>query len=321
MKVKDAVYGCCSIEEPVLVELINSKSIQRLKGIAQYGLPDDLYAMKGFSRYTHSVGVMILLKKMGAGLEEQIAGLTHDASHTAFSHLIDLVLGNREKEDFQDNNHEKFILNSEIPGILSKNGIDTGRVIDVHKFGLLEREAPDLCADRIDYALRDFVFDRGAVRPCLDNLTAYDGKLIFASEKAAEKFGFGYMKCQMEHWSGPEPKIRWNLFAQALRIALDNGIVSKEDFYETDSYVISKLKKSKNAEILGLLKTLSGKIKYEFVEENPQIYSRNKWRFVDPEYVEEGVVYRLSEVSAEYRGLLKSMKTKHDKGIKVNLLD
>jgi hypothetical protein len=105
-----------------------------------------------------------------------------------------------------------------------------------------------------------------------------------------------------------------------LRIALDDGIVSKEDFYKTDDYVIGKLKASENPEILGLLKTLSGNIKFEFVEENPQIYSKNKWRYVDPEYAENGVIYKLSDVSAEYRSLLKIMKAKHDKGLKVNLV-
>ena len=149
MEVRDPVYGDFEITEPVLIELINSKSLQRLKRINQFGLPEDLYSVKGgFPRYDHSVGTMLLLKKLGAGVEEQVAGLLHDVSHTAFSHLIDFVIGNAANEDYQDMTHESFIKKSEIPEILSKHGFDVQVAIDYKRHGLLEREIPDLCADR-----------------------------------------------------------------------------------------------------------------------------------------------------------------------------
>jgi HD superfamily phosphohydrolase len=34
---------------------------------------------------------MLLVRRLGASLEEQIAALLHDVSHTAFSHVIDSV--------------------------------------------------------------------------------------------------------------------------------------------------------------------------------------------------------------------------------------
>ncbi len=82
-KIYDKVYGKEKIKEPVLIELINSDSIQRLKGISQFGMPDEYYHLKTFSRKEHSIGVLILLRRMRANLEEQVAGLLHDVSHTA----------------------------------------------------------------------------------------------------------------------------------------------------------------------------------------------------------------------------------------------
>ena len=101
MKINDLVYGEEEIGEQVLIELINSSAIQRLKEISQFGLPEEYHHRKVFSRYAHSVGVLILLRRLGADLDEQIAGLLHDVSHTAFSHVIDWVLENSE-ENYQD---------------------------------------------------------------------------------------------------------------------------------------------------------------------------------------------------------------------------
>jgi len=155
MEISDSLYGNFKISENVLEELVNGKSIQRLKGISQFGIPEGYFHRKNFSRYEHSIGVFLLLRKLNASLEEQIAGLLHDVSHTAFSHVIDWVLGDPTKEDYQDLNHLKIISNSEIPKILKKHSFDYERISQLESFPLLERESPSLCADRVDYSLRE----------------------------------------------------------------------------------------------------------------------------------------------------------------------
>ena len=100
--INDEVYGKIEINEPILLELINSKEIQRLKNISQFGIPSEYYHMPSYSRYEHSMGVFLLLRKLNVDLKEQIAGLIHDISHTAFSHVIDWVIGDSTQESFQD---------------------------------------------------------------------------------------------------------------------------------------------------------------------------------------------------------------------------
>ena len=75
MEINDCVYGKCEITEPVLVELIHSKPLQRLKGIMQSGARVYIFSNRDVTRYEHCVGVMLLLRKLGASIEEQIAGL------------------------------------------------------------------------------------------------------------------------------------------------------------------------------------------------------------------------------------------------------
>lgn len=74
MRVTDHLYGTVVVED-VLEELINSSLVQRLKGIYQGGasvLVNDTWNVR---RYDHSIGVMLLIRRLGGRLEEQIAGL------------------------------------------------------------------------------------------------------------------------------------------------------------------------------------------------------------------------------------------------------
>ena len=118
MEIIDKVYGTIEISEQVLMDLINSPTLQRLKAVHQQGMPKEYYHLPVFSRFDHSVGVLILLKSLNASIEEQIAGLLHDISHTAFSHLVDWVIGNPSKQDSQDSSYFEVLKNSEIPKIL-----------------------------------------------------------------------------------------------------------------------------------------------------------------------------------------------------------
>ena len=114
MKLNDSVYGEEEINEPVLLELINSKPVQRLKGISQMGLPKDYYHRPVFSRFDHSVGVLILLRRLNANLREQIAGLLHDIGQLLMfnqlpekSHesILLLMEGTEELETYEAERH------------------------------------------------------------------------------------------------------------------------------------------------------------------------------------------------------------------------
>jgi HD superfamily phosphohydrolase len=152
MKYTDRVYGEFEITEPVILELINSPSLQRLKDIDQAGYrplwvkPDAYTGEYDHSRFAHSLGVYLLLRKYDAPLEEQIAGLIHDASHSAFSHCIDYILdsGSEKEHNHQDNLFDNFIRKTEIPEIIKKYGFDLDYILNDKNFPLKERGLPDL---------------------------------------------------------------------------------------------------------------------------------------------------------------------------------
>jgi len=310
MKIEDRVYGTVIINNKILVDLIKSDSLQRLKDISQLGVPDEYYHIKGFSRYEHSTGVMIFLKKFGAGLEEQVAGLLHDVSHTPFSHVIDWAIGDPTKEDYQDNIHEKFLKNSEIPEILKKYNFNLGIISNYKNFKLLERKAPSLCADRLDYSLRQLVMRKGKnlVEKILSNLSVKENQIVFMDEKMATIFGKEYMAFQREEWGGEEARSRYYILSEILKKAFKENLINLNDLKKTEKPILKILNESKNEFILENLNLL--KKGFRVISDENGMELKKKFRYVDPEVLVNGKYFPLSELSKDYFNLIELEKEK-----------
>lgn len=322
MIIQDRVYGEISVDEPVLLDLINAPHVQRLKKIEQYGVPTEWDRFPGFKRFEHCVGVMLLLRKLGASVEEQVAGLLHDVSHAAFSHVADWVMGHGANEDYQDSVHQLFLLETEIPSILAKYGFSVSRISDLESFSLLEQPIPDICVDRVDYALRELSC-RGMAQEaqaCASGLAVHNGKLVFGSSVAAKLFGELYLKCQVEHWGSYDAMLRYFLLSDLLKRALDIGIISKSDFLTDDESVVAKLKAAENPEIQKSMSILSRDLNFVVDERNPVIQVKKKFRYVDPPFLENGAVRTLSAVDQSFKTSVEAARQKNSDGIKVRLL-
>lgn len=306
----DRVYGEYKETSPVLVELMDSEPMQRLKGLNQFGLPDKYYHLIGFSRFDHSVGVMLLLRHLGASEEEQVAGLLHDVSHMAFSHVYDWVVGTAGKEDSQDEGHDQFIRHSEIPLILEKYGYSVDRITNYHLYGLLERESPDLCADRVDYVLREI--DPSLAKDIFNGLTVFGGQIVCRDRVTAGNLGRAFLKRQIEHWGGWEGVSRYYLFSSALRRALELGVIQKSDFMVDDEYIVGKLGACSDGQILETLNQLKNN-PLTLAGDGPVV--KKKFRFIDPPFVDGGKLTKLTDVDKEYSASLDKARQDNQKGV------
>jgi len=320
MKYKDKIYGIIEIKESILLELLKSSSVLRLKKISQFGIPDKYYHFKNFTRYEHSIGATILLKKLGATLEEQVAGLLHDVSHLSFSHISDWVFANGRDgiEDYQDAIHKTFIKKTEIPKILKKYDFVLDRILDEHNFTLLERKAPDLCVDRIDYALREFKdwLNPKIVNGCIKGLMNHNGEIVFSNKKSAFDFAVNYLELQTKHWGGYQAMTRYHLFSNALKIAIDKKILTKDDFYKDEEFVLNKFEKTKNQEIKSILKLLKNN-NLESLKNNSGKKIIKKFRYVDPKIFINGKLKRLSDINSKFKKILNKHRNINEKGLLV----
>lgn len=321
MKVHDRIWGSFEVEETAIIDVLNSEAIQRLKGISQFGLPYEYLPLKGFTRYEHSVGVMLLLRKLHASIEEQVAGLLHDVSHPAFSHLIDWVLGDRVIEDFQDRNHLKILQSPKLASILEKHSFTPEQMASYKNYSLLEQSVPLLCADRVDYALREFV-DWAApsiAQQCIHDTTSHDGKIVFTTFESAQAFGYNYMKLHREHWGGPEWMLRYEIFAQILKEALSKKIIAEDDLYNNESFVLRLLSTSNNPNILNSLAKLRSPLHFTLGEKNPTYVLKKKFRWVNPGYLHQGKVTYLMDVDKTYAQMVERERLATQQGVAITL--
>jgi uncharacterized protein len=306
------IYPITAPDEPIILEILDSPPMHRLQGLNQYGMPDRYYHLHGFKRIDHSYGVCQLLKILGAPLEEQVAGLVHDVSHRAFSHVYDWVVGTAAGEGSQDAYHEQFLKNSSLAQILNVYGFEVDRIADYHNFSLLEQPIPDLCADRVDYCLREL--DLSVAQEIVSGLTVVEAKIVCADFKTAALFGRAFLQRQIDHWGGYEAVARYHLLSTALKDGLNTGTLSLDDFEQDDEYVIQKLEKSWVISIQHSLWHLRNN-PLELPPQNKVI--RKKFRYIDPPFVDGDNLVRLSQADDQFNKELEEARQHNREGVRI----
>lgn len=323
MIITDRIYGEFKVDG-ILEEIIRSKPVQRLKGIHQGGASYLVNPKWNVTRYEHSIGVMLLIKKLGGSLEEQIAGLLHDISHTAFSHVIDFVIENDE-EDYHEKIVKTVIEGSDIPNILNKYGYDYKEIVlDDSAWSILEQPAPNLCADRVDYTLRD-MSAYGQISPLevrlfLENLSVNDGKMILHNIEAAEWFTETFYKEVIDFFMHPLNIYGYDLLVKALKAALMKQVINLDDLLRTDDEVMDILRSSKDQEILSIIRKIHPEV---IVKEDPcswDLHRKTKIRNIDPAVLHEGILSNSSVLSQSVRETGKKILKKAAEGSFVRIV-
>jgi HD superfamily phosphohydrolase len=325
MLIHDAVYGSHHIHEPVLIEVLRSAALQRIQGVHVSGASFLVREQRDVSRYEHSVGVMLLIRILGGSVQEQLAGLLHDVAHTAFSHVVDFALSNRT-EDFHEQHFMYVVEGSSIPAILRQHGLTIDDILPLELWSLLEQPMPDLCADRIDYTLRDLLrigfIDDVSVQAFLAQLRNHGGKIVCRSLDAALWFIEYYARLVLELFLHPRELFANQQLAAALRLALSTGGVREEDLFLQDAELLARLQALHHPDIDYYLQYLQPAL--EVIEDttgNGEKISL-KARHLDPlVLLEDGRVVRCSTLDSRVDRVQATMRQKTTNGICLRVVD
>ncbi|MCL1990016.1 MAG: HD domain-containing protein [Defluviitaleaceae bacterium] len=170
---KDPIHSFVRVTDLLIWQLIETPEFQRLRRIKQLGGTHIVYPTAEHSRFSHSLGVYFIARRMIDVLNKQkmtfneidrmlilCAALLHDVGHGPFSHSFESVLGV---------NHEDFtrrilLENTRINHLLEGYRLGFSKeVSDVigkkHANRLIvSLISSEIDADRLDYLLRDSYF-------------------------------------------------------------------------------------------------------------------------------------------------------------------
>ncbi len=328
--IEPSIFGDICIEDPVILDLLNAPVMKRLHNIDQSGTPRYFtHHVPAFTRYDHSVGVYALLKKAGVSLDEQIAGLLHDASHTVFSHTGDWVMGMGEKDNsYQDDIHSWFLKNMQVEDILHKHGHTLDKVLHKNNGHVaLEQDLPDMCADRIEYNLHTgLIFGlltTAEIKEIADDLHYENQKWFFTNPKLARDFANLSIYFTQYLWGSPYNQAINHWSGQMLKRAIDIQLVNRDTFhFGIDQQVLEKLQDSSDPEIqMYLEKCKNFQHHYKVVSNDDfDIQTKPKFRGIDPWVRVNGKLLRLTQIDKDYAREYKRVKLYVQKGIRIKFI-
>ena len=316
MKFSDPAYGKFEITHKVLEEVIRTDAVQRLRKTSQYGTWQMVLPKLNASRFDHSVGTSYLLGRLGASLEEQLAALVHEISYTAFSHATDYIYaqdGMRRQMLF-----EKTMMGSEIPMVLKRYGIKPQSLLETQRFQLLERPAPDMCADRLDSFFRDSVLlgicGPAQVRTFMRYLTKEENEIMSMDTVEAKKMALAYIECSKKLWASPTHAASCKIMSDAIRHAMMANIVSQGDLFLADQDLFRKMRGSKDPNVVSRLDMISPQFFAVHSPEKYDFFMKSEPKCIDPKILHAGAVSRLSEVDPEFKASMDEFLAKASQG-------
>ena len=195
---RDAIHNYIEVNHQLILDLINTKEMQRLRRIKQLGGTHQVYQSAEHSRFCHSLGVYQIIKSMlkdkciGKYISDydklavMCAGLLHDVGHGPFSHCF---------EDVFHLNHEdytvKIILeDSSVHEVLESFEVGFSQVVasiikkNHPNMILVQMVSSQLDADRMDYLLRDSYFTGTTygqfdLQRILRIMKVHDGRIVY----------------------------------------------------------------------------------------------------------------------------------------------
>lgn len=312
----DVLYGNVAVTEPVILDLLQDASLQRLHGVHQHGITPIINVNKvnpSVSRFEHSLGAMLLVRRLAPDdTAQQVAALLHDVSHTALSHVADYAFG----YVIHEVEKEQYVETTAIPEILSRYGYDwkhiTSEVPGV--WSLLEQPSPLLCADRLDYGLRDMVafgiIPPATARTIVQQFAVHDERIVCTDVSLARELARGYMCCDSLAWANPRHSGLYRFAGDAIRLALSHGVIKKDDLWiGTDKEFWDKILHCGIPEIDDKTRYVNEHTTYEMVSSSKEgelvLKLSLKLRTIDPEILikQDGinVARHLTEMDTNFK--------------------
>jgi len=242
----DPIYGFIRINDPLILELIETPYFQRLRRIAQVGLSSLVYPGAHHTRFHHALGCVHLMQQSISVLQSkgvaisaaesralQIAILLHDIGHGPFSHAMEhSIIPNISHETLS----LKFmhILNDQFKGALSL-AISIFRGESERLF-FNQLVSSQLDVDRLDYLKRDS-FYTGVAEGNINSERLFFNQLV-SSQLDVDRLD--YLKRDSFYTGVAEGNINSERLISMLNVVDQTLVIEEKGLYSVEKYLMAR---------------------------------------------------------------------------------
>ncbi len=212
------------------------------------------------SRFAHSLTTALLTYKVTKDKTSSIAALFHDVATPCFSHVIDYMNGDYEKQESTEEFTEYIIKNDKyLLECLKEDNIDVDDIINFKKFSIVDNDRPKCCADRLDgVILTGFSWTKNITKEDIKNIVS--DVRVFKNEDNEDEIGFSSRIIASKvvdvnknidlYCHTSEDNYMMQLLATITKLSIDKGYVTCDDLYKNnEAELFNILKNSKDKEL------------------------------------------------------------------------
>ena len=316
-----------------LYEYANVPELKRLKGISMISACESskLIPVNFFhNRYEHSIGVALIVWNFTKDKKQTIAGLYHDIATPSFSHVIDYLHGDYEKQEYTEGFTEKAVRNSkEIMALLKRDNINVDEIKDYHIYTIADNDTPKLSADRLEYSLSDGLTTQDAFT--LESINRiYEDLKVIKNEQGEDELGFGHIEIAEEYVEGasklwqlfsgnPENCMVMHFWKDILKLMISQNYISENDLYNLSEMEIADIiKNGSNKVIANAFEIFSKSERVErsdiLLEDKYCVPTKTKKRYNNPlvQINENGEAKRIYDISQKGKRIIDGIKDFQD---------
>ena len=213
------------------------------------------------SRFAHSLTTSLLTYKVTKDKTMTVVSLFHDVATPCFSHVIDYMNEDYEKQESTEELTEYIIKNDiYLLKCLKEDNIDVDDIINFKKFSIVDNNRPKCCADRLDGVILTGI---GWTK----NITKDDIKKIindvrvFKNEDNEDEIGFNNRDVVSKlidvsksidlYCHTNEDYYMMQLLANIVKLSIYRGYVTYDDLYRLNEIeLFNRLKNNNDKELL-----------------------------------------------------------------------
>lgn len=251
-----------------LVKYLDSPSLLRLKKVGYFCGMDfaskDIYNFSEYiSRFDHSLSVALLTYKLTQDKLATLAGLIHDIATPCFSHVIDYMNGDFEKQESTEQYTEKILRNDiYLINCLTEDNINIDDIINFKNYSVVDIDRPKLCADRLDgVILPGLAWTKNIDKQDIDNII--NDITVIKNEYNENEISFKSLDVATKVLQvsesidacchSKEDNYMMQLLANITKLAIEENYITYDDLYEYNEEELLKLFRQKNNDKLNEL--------------------------------------------------------------------